>query len=52
MFDKNNKFSLPNSFSNKGLKVFFGRNLTQESTKVTGENSIRMPGVPKTRRKG
>lgn len=45
------KFSLPNSLSNNRLKVFFGRKLTQESAKVTGENSISMSGIPKRRKK-
>lgn len=50
VFDKNN-FSLPVSFSNKGLKVFFGRKLAQESTVVTSENSISMSGFSKIGRK-
>lgn len=47
---KNNKYSLPDSFSNEWLKVFFGRNLTQKSTVVAGENSISMPGISKARK--
>lgn len=50
LFDSN-KFSLPNSFSNKGLKVLFGRKLTQESTIVTGKNSISMSDISETKKK-
>ena len=52
VFNKNNTFSLPNPFSNKRLKVFFGRNLMQETIVVIGENHISVSGTPKTRKTG
>lgn len=47
---RSHAFCLPNSLSYKGLKIFFGRNLTQESTVVTGKDAISMPGIPKTKK--
>lgn len=48
---KKNKWSLPDAFSNKGLEVLLGRELTQQSTEVAGEDSISMSGISKISQK-